>query len=345
MRMNQSPKVLNKAIENVRNKYQMLHKSRTKPSLTIGKIMDLIITNEQKEKERETRNQKKINIFNFNINKYNKAVNIRTNKIQYFKYITLDDLLDEKNYIHDTKINTNINNDIKKESNRTKKKEENELKKIKISVSKANKVLFERKIGRRYSLFKEILNYLESNNITLYELLSNNPFQSKPYELKNSYEFIMAIKFKNYAYVLDALEYSNKYLFSFDYYGQTGYHWAAKLGDLKMMKLLINYGDYYNQKDFKGRTPLYLAAANNYKNICAYLLNLYGNIYLKDKQGLGPEDVATDIELKNYLNNYMTKPFSNVRYKRRIKEFLIEREKKIKERNEQKEKQSNDFKI
>jgi len=201
---------------------------------------------------------------------------------------------------------------------------------FKIYVNKSDNITVKRKVGRRYTLFKTILNYLESNNITLDELLRNNPFQSIPYELSNSYDFILAVKFKCYEYVTEALQSSKKYLFSFDYFGQTGYHWAAKLGDLKMLKLLLEFGLYHNQKDFKGRTPLYLAALNNHKEICNFLLINNGNIFLKDKKGLGPADIAGSKELKYYLVEYMNQPFSNPIYKARIQAFLKDREERIK---------------
>ena len=204
-------------------------------------------------------------------------------------------------------------------------------------ISKSDKIIIKKKIGKRYTLFKTILNYLESNNITLYELLRDNPFQSKPYELSKSYEFLVAVKFKNYDYVIEALQFSKNFLFSFDYFGQTAYHWAAKLGDLKMLKILMEYGLYHNQKDYKGRTPLYLAAVNNHKEICNYLLINNGNIFLRDKNGLSPADVAGNKELKEYLSDYMAQPFSNPIYKARIKSFLKDRELKIKRRKEEQE--------
>ena len=204
-------------------------------------------------------------------------------------------------------------------------------------MNRADKIKATRKYGRRYTLFKTILNYLESNNITLNELLDNSPFQSKPYELPNSYDFLAAVKYKNYDYVTEALQFSRKYLFCFDYYGQTAYHWAAKLGDLKMLKLLLEFGLFHNQKDFKGRTPLYLAAVNNHKEICNFLLSNNGNIFLKDKNGLCPADVAGNRELKLYLYDYMSQPFSNPIYKARIQAFLKEREERIKLKRQKEE--------
>ncbi len=78
------------------------------------------------------------------------------------------------------------------------------------------------------------------------------------------------MKFSNYDFVKEALNHNLNYLFVFDYFGQTAFHWAAKLGDLKMLKILMDYGLYHNQKDYKGRTPLYIAAVSNHKEICSF---------------------------------------------------------------------------
>ena len=165
----------------------------------------------------------------------------------------------------------------------------------------------------------------------------NDPFQHQPYQIPNSYEFFNAVKFKNYDYVIQALNNDPRYLFSIDYFGQTPYHWAAKLGDLKMLKILMDYGLYHNQKDYKGRTPLYIGAMNNHKEICNYLLSKGGNIFLKDKNGLGPADATENPEMKSFLLDYMAQPFSNPIYKARIKEFLKERDEKLQKKKEKEE--------
>jgi ankyrin repeat protein len=170
-------------------------------------------------------------------------------------------------------------------------------------------------------------------------MLENDPFQHEAYMLPKSYEFINAVKFQNYDFVIEALNSNKNYLFSVDYLGETAYHWAAKLGDLKMMKILVDYGPYHNQKDYKGRTPLYLAVVNNHKDICSYLLNKGANIYLKDKNGLSPADVAKTRDMLSLLSEFMAQPFSNPVYKKTIKKLLIDRDKKIKIKDEQKEKE------
>ena len=208
---------------------------------------------------------------------------------------------------------------------------------FKVELDGNNKM--RRKVGKRYTLFKEILIYLESNNITLAQMLENDPFQHEAYMLPKSYEFINAVKFQNYDFVIEALNSNKNYLFSVDYLGETAYHWAAKLGDLKMMQILVDYGLYHNQKDYKGRTPLYHAVVNNHKDICSYLLNKGANIYLKDKNGLSPADVAKTRDMLSLLSEFMAQPFSNPSYKITIKKLLIDRDKKIKLKDEQKEKE------
>ena len=56
-------------------------------------------------------------------------------------------------------------------------------------------------------------------------MAKNDPLQHKAYILPNSYEFFSAIKFKNYNYVIKALNTDTNYLFSIDYFGQTHIIW------------------------------------------------------------------------------------------------------------------------
>ena len=206
---------------------------------------------------------------------------------------------------------------------------------FKVELDSNNKM--KRKVGKRYTLFKEILVYLESNNITLHQMVTNDPFQHQAYMLPNSYEFFSAVKYKNYPYIRQLLNDDPNYLFCIDYFGQTAYHWAAKLGDLKLTKILLEYGPYLNLKDYKGRTPLYIGAMNNNKDVCNYLLSKGANIFLKDKNGLTPADAAGSPEMKSFLLDFMSQPFSNPIYKEKIKQVLLEREEKIEKNNKIKE--------
>ena len=230
---------------------------------------------------------------------------------------------------------------------RAKKKATN-INKKKTTIKNKDKI--NQNLSKRYSTFKKINEYLESNNIPIFELLQHDPFQKKPYQISQGYEFLEAVKFKNYEFVKEALQTSNDYLFVFDYYGQTCYHWAAKLGNIKMLRILLDYGKHHNQKDFKGRTPLYLAAVNNNREICDLLLRYKANIHLKDNYGNSASDVAGSKELKYYLGDLMTQPYSNPNYKKKVADFLRKREFNIQQaeimksfkKKEEKDKNEND---
>ena len=196
---------------------------------------------------------------------------------------------------------------------------------------KNSKITINANISKRYFVFKKINEYLESNNIPLFELIKHNPFQKKPYEISKGYEFLDAVKFKNYEFVREALQKSNDYLFVFDCYGQTCYHWAAKLGNIKMLRMLLDYGLHHNQKDFKGRTPLYLAAVNNNKAVCDLLLRHKANVHLRDNLGNSVSDVAGSKELKYYLGDLMTQPYNNPMFKKLMADYMRKREKNIEE--------------
>ena len=246
-------------------------------------------------------------------------------KIKLLQRTSLDDILTERKIKEkQEKVNliSTASTNIEKLPKIIDKKEK------KGKVNQAMKKYF---LGKqsRYSIFKHITEYLESNGITLNEIVENNPFQAKPYLLKESEEFIKATKFSEYEKVQDMLKKDNKLLFSIDYMGQTPYHWAAKLGDIKMMEILISFGKHHNQKDFKGRTPIYLAAVNNNKEMCKYLLDNYANPFIKDKENRTPADVAGSFELKYLLNEHMSQPFNNPVYKLKLKNLLEEREGKI----------------
>ena len=230
----------------------------------------------------------------------------------------IDEILDESNkeflnlnIIKKSIEKNNSSKDINKDINSSLEKEK------KINLNR-----FFKGKQRRYTILKHINEYLESNDVTMNELIDNNPFQDKPYCYSGSYEFIEAVKFGNYDYVKKVLLADGIYLFVIDYYGQTGYHWAAKLGNIKMLDLLITFGRHHNQKDFKGRTPLYLAAVNNNIEVCKFLLSNGANPFLYDKFRKTPADVAGSKKLRDLLRNNMEQPFSNPVYKAKNQKIL-----------------------
>jgi ankyrin repeat protein len=289
-------------------------------------------------------NQLKANSLNIKNRDINNKSNITNKKNlkgspskKSFKLKNIDEILEElenKNINLMNKLNLdnknnssseNIINEINNSSNIEKGKREDKSKdKIKVNERNLNK--FFKGKQKRYSVLKHINEYLESNDVTINELIENNPFQDKPYDKSGSYEFIEAVKFGNYDYVNEALIKHNHFLFVIDYFGQTGYHWAAKLGNIKMLNILINFGRHHNQKDFKGRTPLYLAAVNNNKEVCKFLLDNGANPFLVDKNGKTPADAADNRELSEFLKESMAQPFSNPVYKAKVQKILQDRE-------------------
>ena len=238
-------------------------------------------------------------------------------KTLIFSHLTIDDILKKSKKKDNLKKTGFLNKDnLPKINPKIETKKEGNPKLKKFFHGKQN----------RLTVYKHITEYLESNNITIRELIDNNPFQSKPYLIEGSHEFLEAVKFNKYEEVKFMLKKNIKLLFSIDYFGQTAYHWAAKFSDLKMMEILISFGKHHNQKDFKGRTPIYLAAVNNNKEMCKYLLDNYANPFLKDKEGRSPEDVAGNWDLKYFLKENMSQPFNNPIYKIKLKKMLEERE-------------------
>ena len=99
-----------------------------------------------------------------------------------------------------------------------------------------------------------------------------------------------------------------------------------------MLLLLLEYGKHHNQKDFKGRTPLYLAAVNDDRNICEILVKNKANVYLADDKGFNPVDVAGSKDLKYYLGELLAQPYSNPLCRQRIANFLRKRDDKVEEK-------------
>jgi ankyrin repeat protein len=123
--------------------------------------------------------------------------------------------------------------------------------------------------------------------------------------IKDSLEFFEAVKFNKIEVVEDILKISKDYLFDFDYFQQTAYHWAAKRGFKDLLEVLIHKGVHVNLYDFNKRTPLFLAALNNHREICLVLLTYGANPFLEDKEGKKPVDVTTDGTVKQLLMKTM----------------------------------------
>ena len=153
-------------------------------------------------------------------------------------------------------------NNEKEEEN--KKQEEVKIDKIDTKNNSDNEKnnLKKKKITRRFRVLKDCLMLLKYNGVSLKECLKNNPFQCRPFQIKNSFEFIEAVKYDKFIEMEIYLK-NPDLLFSFDYYRQTGFHWAAKKNKIKAARLMIQYGKCVNQIDINHMTPLAIAAKNN----------------------------------------------------------------------------------
>ena len=146
--------------------------------------------------------------------------------------------------------------------------------------------------------------YLDEEN-KIDELNKNtNPFHSKPFQLNNSFEFIEAVKYEKIKEMETFLKANANLLYSFDYYRQTGFHWAAKKNYLKAAKLMIKYGNCVNLMDINHMTPLAICAKNNNLEMCQLLCENGANPFIPNNEGKIPVDLADDIKLKTYLLNW-----------------------------------------
>ena len=193
----------------------------------------------------------------------------------------------------------------------TTKKETRELKNYSKDIDKKNPKQNLKKFTRKLILLNHI-KYLSSNGVTVRDYLEKNPFPQSPFELKGSEEFMDYVKFNNFEMVSQALDKSIKYLYQYDYFQQTAFHWAAKLGYERMLEMFLTFSKRCNIYDKKMRTPLYLAAMNNQKRCVELLLNRGGNPFLCDKDGKKPEDVTTNTDIKILLQTTSEKPFTDI---------------------------------
>ena len=172
------------------------------------------------------------------------------------------------------------------------------------NTNKENTKLKNKKITRRFKILKECLMILKYNGITIKEFMKNNPFHSKPFQLNNSFEFIEAVKYEKIKEMETFLKANANLLYSYDYYRQTGFHWAAKKNYIKAIKLMIKYGNCVNLMDINHMTPLAICAKNNNLEMCQLLCENGANPFIPNNEGKIPVDLVDDIKLKTYLLNW-----------------------------------------
>ena len=174
---------------------------------------------------------------------------------------------------------------------------------VKNEINTKDNDLKKKKISKRFRILKDCIMLLKNNNITLNECLKNNPFQSKPFQIKNAFEFIEAVKYDRYKEMEIYLK-NPDLLFSFDFYRQSGFHWAAKKNKINAIIIMLKYGHCVNQIDINHMTPLAIAAKNNNFEMCQLLCENGANPLIPNNQGKKPVDLSTELKLKAYLSNW-----------------------------------------
>ena len=143
---------------------------------------------------------------------------------------------------------------------------------------------------------------MKSNKISVENLYDKSMYPSKPFELLKADEFLEAVKFNNIEAVRDAIIKNKKFIYQFDYYKQTAYHWAAKLGYDEILTLLLSTNQKNNFFDNKMRTPLFLAAFYNQKICVDILLKNGADPFLTDISGKKPSEITEDETIRNMLH-------------------------------------------
>lgn len=114
-------------------------------------------------------------------------------------------------------------------------------------------------------------------------------------------KYFNAIKFNKPITLSNIIQNNKNILMEIDYFGQSGYHWAAKRGYNNVLNVLIANGKHINMTDKKKRTPLFLAAKSNYYDTCELLLQNGANPFMINIEDKKPYDVAANAALKKLL--------------------------------------------
>ena len=133
-------------------------------------------------------------------------------KVEYYKQIYFDKNKDEESK------EDNIDKQIRKLINPTKKLDSEKNKK-----------------KRRLEILKKNLIFLRDNHISITDLVKNNPINIKPFQIKESIDFLDAVKYDKFDDIENMLHVNKDLLFCFDYLHQTAFHWAAKRNKVNVL--------------------------------------------------------------------------------------------------------------
>ena len=171
-----------------------------------------------------------------------------------------------------------------------------------VMVDKKNKNDEKNKKKRRFEILKNNLIFLRDNGMTPSDYLKKNPFNFKPFLLRESIEFFYYIKYDKFDEMESKLNSNKDLLFCYDYFHQTPFHWAAKRDKIRAVKTMLMYGNCINLLDSNKMTPLALAAQNNNYDMVQLLCENGANPFIKNIDGKKPSDLSTDFKTKSYLN-------------------------------------------
>lgn len=79
-------------------------------------------------------------------------------------------------------------------------------------------------------------------------------------------------------------------------------HWAAKRNRFTFFSVLIKRGADVNAQDIAGRTPLHIAAMNNFVESVKILLFEMADPFIKNKEGKMAIDMTSDNKCKFFLS-------------------------------------------
>ena len=159
------------------------------------------------------------------------------------------------------------------------------------------------KTKRRFEILKSNLIFLRDNHITIEEFTKNNPINIKPFQFKESIDFLDAVKYDKFDVIENMLHENKSLLFCFDYLHHTAFHWAAKRNKIKAMKILLTYGKCVNLVDNNKMTPLHLAAQNNFYDAVQILCDNGANPLMENIDGKKPSELSSDFRIRSFLNS------------------------------------------
>lgn len=248
------------------------------------------------ENNHSSSNKLNISVSSFNNNKQilnninNKTIRTKKTTFKSEKMINNNQVMSELNNTFNT-----INNDSTISQNINTQNNKN------YTYSKFNKNTNLTLIKKLRDVLVNSLGYLFQNNIHVQQFTTINPFPKYPYSREKSLLFFECIKINDVKGINHLIRQDRLILFDIDYFGQTGYHWAAKRNHLECLRELISWGKHINLYDFKNRTPLFLASMNNNADCVKTLLDNDANPFMKNVDGQCPMDVTTDPSVKNLL--------------------------------------------